>query len=213
MCELINVSDISLASGNSASHSSVLEHFCTAKYTYSCTDRPLPCGKQICTGLLTVTINVGVHSTGMPPPIPHYIISHSRTPYLPTSLFLFIYISSFLEDYTLLDCNGVRLGINPTFQRNISPPSPQQGSRRQLSIDILLVACLPYSSALEMEAIYSSETSGLLLTTRLYNPGDRSPHSQTSNPSSIPCTRGTCYISLHVSPFAVKRRKLLPRKT
>jgi hypothetical protein len=35
-----------------------------------------------------------------------------------------------------------------------------------------LVSCLTYSSALNMEAIYSSETSGCLVTTRWYNPED-----------------------------------------
>jgi hypothetical protein len=37
---------------------------------------------------------------------------------------------------------------------------------------LLLVSCLAYSSTLKMEAIYSSETSGCLLSTSHNNPED-----------------------------------------
>jgi hypothetical protein len=40
----------------------------------------------------------------------------------------------------------------------------------------LLFFCLAYSSALNLEAVYSSKTSAGLQTTRRYNPEDRTHH-------------------------------------
>jgi hypothetical protein len=75
------------------------------------------------------------------------------------------------------------------FLRNVGlPPNytafqsrrPHSSARNQLSLDsrlLLLVSCLAYCSSLKIEAIYYSETLGCLLTTRYYNPEDRTLHS------------------------------------
>jgi hypothetical protein len=55
----------------------------------------------------------------------------------------------------------------------ISPPSSGSKNKtgnKNLSLRLLLVSCLPYSSTLKMEAICSSEMSAYLRTIRRYNP-------------------------------------------
>jgi hypothetical protein len=68
----------------------------------------------------------------------------------------------------------------PTFLRNISPPSSgsknkpnKKPARKQVACRALLVSCSAYPSTLKMEAICSSETSvDFQRTTRRYIPED-----------------------------------------
>jgi hypothetical protein len=70
-----------------------------------------------------------------------------------------------IEDYYILGYNAVQsVGSQPTFRKNISPPSP--GSKYKpskkpalLATYFMLVSSLAYSSSLRMEATFSSESS------------------------------------------------------
>jgi hypothetical protein len=75
-------------------------------------------------------------------------------------------------------CYVARRGIvfEPTFRRNVSPPSSGQVKSMRSQVSRWLRTCLPVDScfapALNMKAINSSETSIQTRATRRYNPED-----------------------------------------
>jgi hypothetical protein len=81
-----------------------------------------------------------------------------------------------VEGYHLLGYNAVQYGISwATFRINTLPPFKL----------CLLASCLPYSSTLKTEAVYSPETSvNVYRTTRRYIPEYNTLHSHRWNPQS-----------------------------
>jgi hypothetical protein len=114
-----------------------------------------------------------------------------------------------------------RIKSQPTFRRNISPPS--SGSKNKpskkpawklVASTTTLVSCSPYSLTLKMEAICSSETLvDFQQTTFHYIPEDNTLHNhaaRTSNPTNIIIVYKNCFnwsppafknISQHINKF------------
>jgi hypothetical protein len=101
----------------------------------------------------------------------------------------FCVMSSAYEEIVLVGSGGVYHGDSLKFRRNILPASSglsSQPSKYQAQ-SISVVSCIAFFSALKMEAIYYSETTQRLRTTR--SKKSINPHQFMRHENSVPCSQ------------------------